>query len=451
MSVATSPTAIDLSQPALEQSNHDGLCAPPPSLSQTYQRSTLLSLATPLTQPDLTAPVLRRLSSFTPILRHSIPVSDDEWGAEPDCSSLFDDQPISKDLPIPLSSKGVDTRHPADRLSASSRPGSTASTSDGSQLFFQFNSYEAAAPVLVDFVNPFVKSGAMPDNNVPGEEVPPVPQPPAGLPVRLGERKVSLYQLPRSVNSSTTSLSSLRFGVKDKDKEATAAGFVATSLAWPRGRSDSTSSDASTRSGVSLPHENKLNPFAPPFPLPEPAHPGQNTSTASKRITTSSQVDPPPTLQKDVPPSLPAPRPSTPHSLSTPTSTLPASLPARPGPLPPVFVKRESAALPQPMALKDVKPLGKDWLGEASLSGNDKRRRASQITMTGDEHWCSSHSRRGSSSSDLSGHTRGQAAGRASPTPSLPGADSRPERLVKLGQNLKRSQSPRPQLATDCA
>jgi hypothetical protein len=35
--------------------------------------------------------------------------------------------------------------------------------------------------------------------------------------------------------------------------------------------------------------------------------------------------------------------------------------------------------LPQTMALPDVPPMGDDWIGERSLSGNEKRRRASEI------------------------------------------------------------------------
>ncbi|KAK4683519.1 hypothetical protein P7C73_g6730, partial [Tremellales sp. Uapishka_1] len=92
---------------------------------------------------------------------------------------------------------------------------------------------------------------------------------------------------------------------------------------------------------------------------------------------------------------------------------LPSSLPAKPGPLPPVFIRRESAALPQRMALPDVPVLGKDWEGELAISGNEKRRRASAMSL---------------------GLTPGQAVG-----PSASVGAQRPERLVKLGQRLRES------------
>ena len=90
---------------------------------------------------------------------------------------------------------------------------------------------------------------------------------------------------------------------------------------------------------------------------------------------------------KAIIPSLPLPK------------ALPSSLPLRPGPLPPVYVKRESAALPQPMALPDVAPLGKEWEGDQAISGNERRRRASEMDILDRQQ--------------------------------------RPERLVKLGESLK--------------
>lgn len=91
-----------------------------------------------------------------------------------------------------------------------------------------------------------------------------------------------------------------------------------------------------------------LNPFAPPFPLPEAAH-----STHNARVNAA--------------PSLPMPMPS--------------SLPKRPGALPPVFVKKESATLPQPMGLPAVAPLSHAWNGV--VSGNERRRRSSSVSTDG--------------------------------------------------------------------
>lgn len=77
---------------------------------------------------------------------------------------------------------------------------------------------------------------------------------------------------------------------------------------------------------------------------------------------------------------------------------LPSSLPAKPSAsLPPVFVKRESATLPQPMTVPDVAPLGEEWDG--AMSGNERRRRASET----------------------------------------PRSEGRPERLIRLGARLRES------------
>ena len=98
--------------------------------------------------------------------------------------------------------------------------------------------------------------------------------------------------------------------------------------------------------------------------------------------------------------------PAPPH-VSLPLPKLPSTLPARPpGPIAPVFVKRESAALPQPMALPEVAPLGNDWEGEGGMSGNERRRRASEMVAAA-------------------------AAGA--------GGAKRPERLVRLGQKWRES------------
>jgi hypothetical protein len=138
--------------------------------------------------------------------------------------------------------------------------------------------------------------------------------------------------------------------------------------------------------------KGSLNPWAAPFPLPKTATPARDTS-----------------------PSLPLSR------------AVPLSLPARPGPPPPVFVKKESATLPQPMALPTVKPMGADWLHEASLSGNERRRRASEIGAV-------PVMRLGQSFSVSKPAIVHDARFGSQSTGS-----ERPERLVKLGQSLRQS------------
>ncbi|OCF34834.1 hypothetical protein I316_03379 [Kwoniella heveanensis BCC8398] len=605
--------------------------SPPPTLSHTYQRSTLLSLATPPSSSSLagrnpsasTSALPRRLSSFAPILRCSVALSESEWGVSEDNSSLLDGQPISKDLPIPAD----DVKHPADRdidREWSRASGRSGNGSD-SELLFHYSSFTdsvgkpvpAPLPVLIDFQNPFnvvagggangdgqtskdndndnarPRHGSFTDSPMPVDsatenkganpyvdaevrgDARPIPsraqtvavsarQPDllhprpkshleaaaaaAGLPIRLGtgplSRKSSLSNpnpdnsnttiagvkkgaspspspapapafagqaFPASVNSSTTSLSSMRMGPRlsqshPHSQSHSHADIRASLLATLSGgaggagvgavlsRSNSNSSLDSDRSSFSFVGissagrqavDGKLNPFAPPFPLPSTTSPETKNDRDS---ATSSPEDSCREAQAQA--SLPLPRPTaslaptmtttnsgtgngttTPGGGSGPTSIpLPSSLPARPGPLPPVFVKRESAALPQPMALKDVAPLGKDWEGEHTISGNERRRRASQVSVNSTAGGggnslglpagfgsslplCPSGlgggnlSRRVSLASDSGGLAIG--SGRNSPALSRAGSVSggtgnRPERLVKLGQGL-RSHSPQPQ------
>jgi hypothetical protein len=75
--------------------------------------------------------------------------------------------------------------------------------------------------------------------------------------------------------------------------------------------------------------------------------------------------------------------------------------------------------LPQSMALPDVPPMGEGWHGDNSLSGNEKRRRASEMGLA---------SRPGSSAT--MSRNGGSVGG------SAPGS-RRPENLVRLGQRLK--------------
>lgn len=155
---------------------------------------------------------------------------------------------------------------------------------------------------------------------------------------------------------------------------AMSMGETYTSL---RRDSNTRSRTSSFSSGSSINSvSGHLNPFAAPWPLPA------DTPDLTKDTTT-----------KEEPPSLPLPK------------ILPSSLPPKPSDsLPPVFVKRESATLPQPMAVPDVAPLGEQWEGESALSGNERRRRASEMVIMPRK-----------------------------------GSEGRPERLVKLGARLRES------------
>jgi len=105
--------------------------------------------------------------------------------------------------------------------------------------------------------------------------------------------------------------------------------------------------------------------------------------------------------------------------------------------------------LPQTMALPDIPPMGEDWVGERSLSGNEKRRRASEFPSSVTSHgWGVSPgaglglhvglenlSRPGSSLSmtrSIGGLSiAGGGAGGSAPN------SGRPQRLVSLGEKLK--------------
>ena len=108
--------------------------------------------------------------------------------------------------------------------------------------------------------------------------------------------------------------------------------------------------------------------------------------------------------------------------------------------------------LPQTMALPDIPPMGDDWIGERSLSGNEKRRRASEFPTSVTANSISSQgghfgprstsgigfavgleglSRPGSSLSISRSGTPINLTGGSAPN------SRRPQRLVSLGEKLK--------------
>ncbi|WWD06324.1 hypothetical protein V865_004414 [Kwoniella europaea PYCC6329] len=371
------------------------------SQSITYPRAFLLSLARPnedQTHPTVPLKISRRLSSFTPILRCSVALTDSDWGISEDQSSLFDNQPISRDLPIPSSGE----RHPCDRSRLGMSRGNSSDDGYGSgsgygvptrdsETLFSFRSMddkEGKLPILVDFDNPFGTNengqNLLSHVNDSDQEKEKVHKGIVNGKEREREReRESIF--PRSVNSSTTSLQNL--GIRLGPREDLVDQNSLVGSGGKLSRSNSNSSITSSRSVLnrrsSSPFggQNELNPFAPPFPLPNTINAHGNgqlvhpkpislNEAIQRRISTSSDRSNPRSQSPEplaVAGSLPLPK------------NLPSSLPAKPSPLPPVFVKRESAALPQPMALPDVAPLGKDWHGDNSLSGNEKRRRASLL------------------------------------------------------------------------
>ncbi|KAE8541254.1 hypothetical protein D1P53_002611 [Cryptococcus gattii VGV] len=412
--------------PDLDDNNRLDPMTPPPSLVTTYSRSTLLSLAT----PDLPPPNPLRLQSFTPILRSSI--SDDEWGVSEDLSTLLDGKPVSDFMPVHRDSKG---RSEAAKSSSAGRPVSirrnsgSPTSSNTSEVLFHFTSVTPSKikppQVLVEFSNPFTSQNSLG----------------VGIPIKLGRRKSSASSIfqgfPASVNSSSSSLHIVPNGNLNVIGGARDSMTLGKELGRMRlGRRDSldpVGSSVSSQSSTSFPGGG-LNPFAPPFPpslanandyFKPPAKPFTMTHSSSSPISQAPQIPQQVQIQTA---SLPLPRPS--------------SLPPRPGPLPPVFIKRESAALPQPMALPDVAPLGKEWEGENALSGNEKRRRTSAVGSIG------------GSISSLSGldaldnvsarvGTRSRNGSNVSNDGEWGGSPvgKRPERLARLGEQMRESMS----------
>ena len=187
----------------------------------------------------------------------------------------------------------------------------------------------------------------------------------------------------------------------------------------PTGRSKLGDTSSIHRSSLS-----KFSAFAPAFtprtdtvPVPVPVL-GRPRGPSSRTTSEAEEIDP---------------------SGETVKISLPSSLPARPpGPLAPVFIKRESAALAQSMRLPEVKPLGSAWDGEYAMSGNEKRRARGTGERRGSEGTSSEGSEVGEAGDGTSRQGRGERLWGNSSTGSLveyhprsmsPSPASRPSRL----------------------
>ena len=340
---------------------------PPPSLvssktasARSYARNFLLSLATPHAVP----PAPQRLNSFSEILRKD---SSSDWGIDETVSDILDGQPASKSFPIPKQAEliGVEGQgHPADLLfNYRSSPG------------------DAAVPILIDFGNPepFGKC----DTEAPD----------------------AFQSFPQSVNSAGTFTMGTASTTTAGDRVTINDTFRCMRLgsrtpSFSRSTSPSLSESSLRQRSDSLSSNASLNPFAAPWPLPK------STPKLTIPFTNLDSVSSSPAKSISSEASLPLPK------------ALPSSLPQKPNcSLPPVFVKREAAALPQPMALPDVVPMGSGWEGHNSLSGNEKRRRASEMVPPMPLDVKVGTIRMGQSVNE----------------------DARPERLKLLGQGLRRS------------
>ncbi|WWC90183.1 uncharacterized protein L201_005116 [Kwoniella dendrophila CBS 6074] len=375
----------------------DTSITPPPSLvtismnspsrrgsAFTYKRSDLLSLANfqmdekENLKSESTSRISRRLSSFTPILRCSLSLTDSNWGISEDKSSLFlfDNQPISKDLPIPKNPLDGDYRHPCDK-STRKKLSYDSSTQDSETLFDyqslpkEGNGLPAPVPVLVNFNDPFQNQNESQSETISSE----LPNSLKGFDDKEINDQKKLRSSSLKPHSIPFSQLGMRMGPRedlvDHDNHCGGRNSKSNSISSLTSILSRRSSSASSASFSGGKDKNELNPFAPPFPLP-------NSTSASNIVQPKpihhDKLKKPISLggggggdetqqTEDDGGSLPLPKPS-----------LLSSLPSKPSGLPPIFIKRESATLPQPMSLPDIAPLGEDWLGENSLSGNDKRR-----------------------------------------------------------------------------
>ena len=396
--------------------------APPPTLihtqssettnSTSYDRNFLISLQTPHARP----PHPDRIQSFSKLIRHELY----QWGVDEQSSYILDASEASE----------TDARKIA--------PGSEGNgLKPPSELIFNFKSpAEEAVPVLVDFSNPepFGDSSIKPVDK--DSEIPTNTDKVKASNVFQSFPGASTTTLPSSEHGSRMALTLgntfqiLRLGARldSSLSPRTRVPDRARSPSLLESLSDRRLSPASSISS----NGSQLNAFAAPFPLPNTTPKVVIAGTGDTVPAYSSESSP---AQSYSEASLPAPKPV----------SLPFSLPRKPNAaLPPVFVKRETAALPQSMALPDIAPMGMQWEGENGLSGNDKRRRASHLGFAplplpreSIDNGLTIRNELQMSSMDAGlGQSRSLELPRA-----IPVGQARPEHLVKMGQKWRASVS----------
>ncbi|ORX35087.1 hypothetical protein BD324DRAFT_652803 [Kockovaella imperatae] len=367
--------------------------APPPTLIMTdgstaksYNRHFLLSLATPQARP----PNPERVRSFSQLLRND----SCQWGVDENVSTILGGC-IS-----PAESTG-------STVASLSGPKIQKAVGGPAEILFNFKSPEQTPPVLVDFTvpNPFDNKSLSTNASSATPRMAPEFKASNVFQSFPGSKCPSQGSLsaaedgPAHAQSFGDTFKTLRLGARLDSMDFARSRSSSITMSDDTGRRASRLSSISSNAG-----QRPLNAFAAPWPLPKTT-PTIHLSKSRGSSIASSPIDGQ---------TLPLPKPS----------SLPSSLPAKPNTvLPPVFVKRETAALPQSMALPDIAPLGKDWEGENSLSGNDKRRRASEMGFA------PLPLPRDSLIQGLVGKK------------SLEVKPARPERLVKMGQNWRASVS----------
>ncbi|RXK42666.1 hypothetical protein M231_00221 [Tremella mesenterica] len=419
--------------------------APPPSLASSnstsstrrpsYTRNELFSLAQ---TPDL--PSIKGLEKF-PIIRERRETDGwDKWGIDESFSSLLNNEPISKLFPVPPSLPSAPVLIPSSErtstttnmsISTVSSPQNLIRLSESdntspivnnktseeqdkkTELVFEYlspASKEAPAPpIRLAFTNPFDTSRPLAEQKKPSA--------------------VSIFNTPGSLSRTSSTSTASTLGMMSLGKD-----FDNLRLHRSMSRSSSISSVSSgsaddpdwRKSQKKEERRSTLNRFAAPWPLPATtpviapmpsSSPGPRFQALKTKIGVSDHGMSHPEIgkgvneAKDEGTSLPLPKA--------------ASLPPRPGPIAPVYVKRESAALAQPMSLPNVAPMSHIWETEEAMSGNERRRRASEVS--GGQGWQTPSRGTSDAGSVSSEEGRGQ--------------DQRPERLVNLGKSLRKSVS----------
>ncbi|WWC67314.1 uncharacterized protein I206_101222 [Kwoniella pini CBS 10737] len=350
----------------------------PESKSKSYSRSELISLAiNDFSESQSERKLTKRLNSFTPILRFPSHSNSNKWIDELEGKSefdlnLFDNLPISKDLPIPELTKNE--KHPCDKSNIST------SIEGEDENLFNYKSIlkeENDFPILINFQNPFKFNQI--ENKIPLNSY------------EQQQKQIQHFEKDNLINSSNSN-SINNLGIRIGSRENLSNNLIEIEKKLSRSNSNSTCSISSQTSSSKLSSSfskdrNELNPFAPPFPIQN------NLSNSNSKNNNNNILQPKPIQFNDKSITINKLRSNSPNNnnnnnnsppsqneISLPLPKLPSSLPLKPSPLPPIFIKKESAALPQPMSLPDIEPLGSNqWINENSLSGNEKRRRRKSI------------------------------------------------------------------------